>query len=75
MATFAYITILYSLISGPVSLVAAISGTRPVFIVAIYTILSLLKVNISESFSKREVVVKLISAIFVSMGVFGIAVF
>lgn len=75
LATFAYITILYSLISGPVSLVAAISGTRPVFIVAIYTILSLLKVNISESFSKREVVVKLISAIFVSMGVFGIAVF
>ncbi|MBM01240.1 MAG: hypothetical protein CL762_00760 [Chloroflexi bacterium] len=75
LATFAYITILYSLINGPVSLVAAISGTRPVFIVFIYTILSLLRVNILESFSKREVVVKIISAILVSMGVFGIAIF
>ena len=75
LATFAYLTILYSLVNGPVSLVAAISGTRPVFIVAIYTILGILRVNISESFSKNEVVVKIISAIFVSMGVFGIAFF
>jgi len=75
LATFAYLTILYSLVNGPVSLVAAISGTRPVFIVAIYTILGVLRVNISESFSKNDVVVKIISAIFVSMGVFGIAFF
>ena len=75
LATFAYLTILYSLVNGPVSLVAAISGTRPVFIVAIYTILGILRVNISESFSKNEVVVKIISAIFVSMGVVGIAFF
>ena len=75
LATFAYLTILYSLVNGPVSLVAAISGTRPVFIVAIYTILGVIRVNISESFSKNDVVVKIISAIFVSMGVFGIAFF
>jgi drug/metabolite transporter (DMT)-like permease len=75
LATFAYLTILYSLVNGPVSLVAAISGTRPVFIVVIYTVLGILRVNISESFSKNEVVVKIISAIFVSMGVFGIAFF
>ena len=75
LATFAYLTILYSLVYGPVSLVAAISGTRPVFIVAIYTILGILRVNISESFSRNDVVVKIISAIFVSMGVLGIAFF
>ncbi len=75
LATFAYLTILYALVNGPVSLVAAISGTRPVFIVLIYTVLGILRINISESFSKNEVVVKIISAIFVSMGVFGIAFF
>ena len=33
------------------------------------------RVNISESFSRNDVVVKIISAIFVSMGVLGIAFF
>jgi drug/metabolite transporter (DMT)-like permease len=75
LATFAYLTILYSLLNGPVSLVAAISGTRPVFIVGLYSLLSLLKVNISETFSRNEVVVKMVSAIFVTLGVFGIAFF
>ena len=73
IATFAYLTILIALLTGPVSLVASLSGTRPVFIVLIYIVLSLIGVNLSEKFIKNEVVLKLFSALCVGIGVFGIA--
>ena len=75
LATFAYLTILLSLLTGPVSLVASISGTRPVFIVLIYILLSLLGFKLSEKFIKGEVIIKLFSALCVGIGVFGIAYF
>ena len=75
IATFAYLTILIALLTGPVSLVASLSGTRPVFIVLIYIVLSLIGVNLSEKFIKNEVILKLFSALCVGIGVFGIAYF
>ena len=75
IATFAYLTILIALLTGPVSLVASLSGTRPVFIVLIYIVLSLIGINLSEKFIKNEVILKLFSALCVGIGVFGIAYF
>ena len=75
IATFAYLTILIALLTGPVSLVASISGTRPVFIVLIYILLNLLGFQMSERFIKNEVFIKLFSAACVGIGVFGIAYF
>ena len=75
IATFAYLTILIALMTGPVSLVASLSGTRPVFIVLIYIVLNLIGLNLSEKLIKNEVVIKLFSALCVGIGVFGIAYF
>ena len=75
IATFAYLTILIALMTGPVSLVASLSGTRPVFIVIIYIFLNLIGFNLSEKLIKNEVIIKLFSAFCVGIGVFGIAYF
>ena len=75
IATFAYLTILIALMTGPVSLVASLSGTRPVFIVIIYIFLNLIGFNLSEKLIRNEVIIKLFSAFCVGIGVFGIAYF
>jgi len=75
IATFAYLTILIALMTGPVSLVSSLSGTRPVFIVIIYIFLNLIGFNLSEKLIKNEVIIKLFSAFCVGIGVFGIAYF
>jgi hypothetical protein len=72
IAPFAYISILIALINGPVSIVAAISGSRPIFIVFIYLILGICKVPINETFNLNELFIKALSAILVGVGVFGI---
>ena len=72
IAPFAYISILIALINGPVSIVAAISGSRPIFIVFIYLILGIFKVPINETFNLNELFIKALSAILVGVGVFGI---
>ena len=60
------------MINGPVSIVAAISGSRPIFIVFIYLILGICKVPINETFNLNELFIKALSAILVGVGVFGI---
>jgi uncharacterized membrane protein len=72
IAPFAYISILIALINGPVSIVAAISGSRPIFIVLIYLFLGIFKAPINETFNLNELFIKALSAILVGVGVFGI---
>ena len=74
LATFAYLTILLALLTGPVSLISAVSGARPIFIFLIYYFLSISPVHIKEDFNKGAVLLKAISAIFVSIGVIALGI-
>ena len=70
----AYLTMLLALLTGPVSLISAVSGARPIFIFLIYCLLSISPVHIKEDFNKGAVLLKAISAIFVSIGVIALGI-
>jgi len=61
---------------GPVSLVATVTGTRPVFILLYSTLLSLPSLKVlSESLDSRSLTVKLVSVMMIIGGIVSLSFF